>query len=757
MSIKTLILSLFISILILHNTNLIADESELKFSWPIEIETDDGKYITTLYQPQLESFDANILEGRMAVTIKPKDKEIIFGAVWFKARMHTDLDERTVVLEKMDILKTHFPDIVKEENINKFSSLLSQEMESWNLEMSLDRVLASLDEVENLHQLSDQINNDPPTIYFRTAPALLMMIDGDPILKKDEESGLEYVVNTPSFIVKDSKKDEYFITDGNFWYSSKEILNGWESTKHPPSKVKKFADDNIQKNSEDTDSIAKTYTEAPELIIETNAAELIIVDGEIDYKAIEGTSLLYVDNTESDIIMDINSQNHYILVAGRWYYSKSLKDGDWSFCEPDDLPDDFNKIPEESSMATVRPSIPGTPEAETALLEQSIPQTATIDRKTATVEVKYDGDPKFEKIEGTDMSYAINTDKTVLLIEKKYYCIEDAVWFVSDKASGPWEVSTTRPNKVDDIPPESPVYNVKYVYIYDSTPEVVYVGYLPGYTYSYVYGGVVVYGTGYYYQPWYGHYYYPRPVTYGYGVHYSPYSGWGFSVSVRVGWGYHPYSRCYWGPRGYHRGYRHGYHNGYRHGYNRGYSQGAKAGYAAGSRNSNRNVYNNRNSGVTNTGNKRNGQVSNNMNNKARPSNKSNNMYTDRSGNVYQRDKQGNYQNKSNRPAQQPSTGQRPSNSQQPQQRPSTSQQPQQKPSTSQRPSTSQQPQQRPSTSQQPSNTQRNQQLERSHQNRSQGTQNYNRSQQQRSSSGSYNRSGGGGNRSGGSRGGGRR
>ena len=150
------------------------------------------------------------------------------------------------------------------------------------------------------------------------------------------------------------------------------------------------------------------------------------------------------------------------------------------------------------------------------------------------------------------MSYAINTDKTVLLIEKKYYCIEDAVWFVSDKATGPWEVSTVRPDEVDEIPPESPVYNVKYVYIYDSTPDVVYVGYLPGYTYSYVYGGVVVYGTGYYYRPWYGYYYYPRPVTYGYGVHYSPYSGWGFSFSIRVGWGYHPYSRCYWGPRGYH-------------------------------------------------------------------------------------------------------------------------------------------------------------------------------------------------------------
>ena len=276
---KTPFLAILITVITLFSVRLIADESIPEFSWPIEIESEDG-FVTTLYQPQLESFNANILEGRMAVTIKPPEKEMIFGAVWFKARMSTDLDNRTVLLEKMDIIKTHFPDMLDEENINKFSKLLSEELESWNLKMSLDRILASLDEVENLKQLSDDINNDPPAIYFRTTPAILMLIDGDPILKKDEDSGLEYVVNTPYFIVKDTKKDNYYITDGTFWFTSKEILTGWEATKKPPSKVKKFAEDNIEDN--EPDSIAQSYTEAPELIIETKAAELILVGGEID-------------------------------------------------------------------------------------------------------------------------------------------------------------------------------------------------------------------------------------------------------------------------------------------------------------------------------------------------------------------------------------------------------------------------------------------------------------------------------------------
>lgn len=717
---------------------------ETEFNWPMEIESNG--FVTTLYQPQLETFEGNVLSGRMALTIKPKEKEMIFGAVWFKATMSTDLENRTVRLVSIKIEDTHFPDMIDTAKISKFNGLLEEEVQSWDIVMSLDRLSASLEEVENLKQLSDQIKNDPPKVFFRKKPAVLVMIDGAPKLQKEEESGLEYVVNTPFFIVKDSKSD-YYINGGKFWYTSKSVTSGYEETTKIPANVKAFA----EKNQTDTapDTAVESYTSAPELIVQTSAAELIIVDGEMDYKPIEGTSLLYVYNTESDIVMDISSQRHFVLLAGRWYASKSLEDGDWKFIEPTDLPSEFAKIPENSDMSEVRASIPGTPEANSALLEQSIPQTATIDRKEAKVAVKYDGDPKFEAITGTAMKYAVNCDKTVLLIEKKYYCIENAVWFVSSQAKGPWEVSVERPEGVDDIPPESPVYNVKYVYVYESTPEVVYVGYLPGYNYSYVYGGVVVYGSGYYYQPWYGTYYYPRPVTYGYGVHYNPYTGWGFTVGVSYGWvswGYHPYHHAYWGPRGYHSGYRHGYNNGYRHGYNNGY----RAGYAAGSRNGNRNVYANQRTGVKSTGNINRGNAGS-VNGRTRPSTKQNNMYTDKKGNVYQRDKSGNYQNRTNKPANRPSTGQKPSTrpSTKPAQRPS-GQKPTTKPTT--KPATK--PATRPAT--QPASKP---QLDRSAKSRTQGTQNYQRTQQQRSYGGSRPSGGGRARPSGGARptGGGRR
>ncbi len=652
-----------------------AEEEENQLTWPREIETKE-KVVITLYQPQLESFENDILIGRMAVSAKPADKDLIFGAIWFSARLITDLENRVVMLDKMKVTQTHFPD-VKEDKVEYFSRMLEAEIGGWDFEMSLDKLLASLELAEVNKKHSTHLNNAPPKIFFRTTPAMLIYIDGNPILQDTDESGIQYVANTPYFLVKDTKKGDFYLKGDKWWYTSKKITSDWESTEKVPKKVSKLADKAIDDEGLDQDSALMAMDQPPELIISTTPAELIVTDGEPDYTPIEGTPLLYVKNTESDILMDINSQNHYILLAGRWYSSKTLQDGDWTFAEPDDLPPEFSEIPTESPMADVRPSVPGTEEANIAVLEQTIPQTATVDRKTATFEVSYDGDPEFKKIEGTTMAYAVNCDKSVLLIDNWYYGVDNGIWFESTKAKGPWVVSTERPEGVDDIPPESPVYNVKYVYIYDSTPEVVYVGYTPGYTCSYVYGGVVVYGTGYYYNPWYRNYYYPRPVTWGFGVHYNPWTGWGFSIGFGFGW--HRPHYGWWGPRGYHHGYRRGYNRGYsrgyNRGYNRGYSAGAKRGYQAGQRSANSNVYNNRSNGVQSTGvtqrqaqanaarnqggnanrqaqaqnraNVQNNTRGSTPNTNTRQSTKQNNVYADRNGNVQSRDQNGNWENRS--------------------------------------------------------------------------------------------------------------
>ncbi len=725
-------------------------QEEDSFSWPKEIETAKG--VATVYQPQLESLNGNIVEGRAAISYQETgSKEMDFGAFWFRATLETNTDERTAVMEAVDVVQLNFPMIEDEDRLEKARLGLENEIESWDIVFSMDHLIASLADAEQIVEMESKINNDAPEIYFRNEPTVLVSIDGDPIFKEDGESSLSYVVNSPFFLVKDGKSNALYLKGGKFWYTAATVSSQWKATSNIPRNIAQFEEKN-RPNETAVDSAAAEMKSPPELLVSTTSAELVLIDGEPDYGTIKETQLLYIKNTESDVLVEIDSQKHYVLIAGRWYSSTSLKDGEWTFVEPKNLPEDFANIPEDSDMSEIRINIPGTPEAQEALLAQSIPQTAAVDRKEATIEVKFDGEPKFEKIEGTEITYAANCDKTVMRITNKYYCVDNGIWFVSDSPKGPYVVSDTRPDEVDAIPPDSPVYNTKYVYIYDSTPEVVYVGYTPGYMYSYSYGGVVVYGTGYAYPYWYGSVYYPRPVTYGYGVHYNPWTGWGFSVGISygwVGWGYHPYYRPYWGPAGYHAGYRHGYHHGYHNGYNHGYHNGYRAGYAAANRNNgNRNVYKQQR-GVKPTTRPSAGTRPSTA---SRPSKKPNNVYTDKSGNVYQRDKSGSWNQKtkgSQRPSTMPSS--RPSSGNA--SRPSTGSASRPSTQPSSRPST--QPSTRPST--RPSTMPSNSGLNQSYQNRSRGQQNHQNYQRSSSPSRNYSRPSSGGSRGGGSRGGGGR
>ena len=106
---KKILVFLFV---LLVNSSFAQDE---QLVWPREIES--GKYVITLYQPQLETLSGNNLDGRMAISIKKGNDDLIFGASWFTVQLDTDKSSRTAVLENLDITKIKFPDIKDKRNI----------------------------------------------------------------------------------------------------------------------------------------------------------------------------------------------------------------------------------------------------------------------------------------------------------------------------------------------------------------------------------------------------------------------------------------------------------------------------------------------------------------------------------------------------------------------------------------------------------------------------------------------------------------
>jgi hypothetical protein len=529
-----------------------AAESE----WPLEIASAEGKVI--LYQPQPDTLKDDKLTGRSAVSITPQETDTpLFGALWFDARISTDRDERVVTMHDIKILQVKLPHASSELE-GKTIQILKDEIPKMSITFSLDRLLSTLEEAEKEHASAENLKTDPPKIIFTAIPSVLVTIDGPPQLRPLPDTKVMQVVNTPFVMLFEPEFKTYYLKGGEQWFAAEDVFGPWQSDITPPSSILSVPLRAIDKDESSSPRKEILRLKMERIVVATEPTEIIVTNGDPKYTPIKGTDLLFMSNTGSDVFLDIESQNYYVVLTGGWYRGPSLN-GPWTYIPADQLPPGFAKIPPGSPKGNTLAYVAGTQQAKEAVLDASIPQTAAI-RRDSTITVTYDGTPKFERIDGTNLSYAVNSAYAVLEFEEKFYSCHQAVWYTADTPLGPWTVAVEIPTEIYSIPPSSPLYHVKYVRVYHSTPDVVYVGYLPGYLGWYVNGPTVVYGTGWYYPGCYGPYYYPRPWTWGFGFHYNSFVGWGFGFNygyigpgawVGFGVGFGGYWGGWWGPRGY--------------------------------------------------------------------------------------------------------------------------------------------------------------------------------------------------------------
>jgi hypothetical protein len=392
---------------------------------------------------------------------------------------------------------------------------------------------------------------------------MLVQVDGAPAWRAVEGTSWERLLNTRPLVLRAAGAHYLHLFDG--WLEAPDLAGPWQvseakvegrETARKKALEKQPADllEGGDPGDEKTPKPTLAKGPVPEVLVVTEPTELVVTEGEPDWTSIAGTELLYVSNTSGNVFKHLSDQQTYVLLSGRWFAGAGL-DGPWSHVAQGALPADFATIPDDSPKENVKASVAGTPQAEEATIADGVPQTATVRRDEAKIAPRIDGEPKLESIAGTDLHQVANASVPIVLAGGSYYAVENGVWFVATSPAGPWAVATAVPAEIYTIPASSALHYVTYVRVYESTPEVVVVGYTPGYYGTVVADGVVVYGTGYAYTPWVGTVYYAPPVTWGYscGIVYTPWSGWAFTFGVAWGWGYWggwyaPYPTPYWGP-----------------------------------------------------------------------------------------------------------------------------------------------------------------------------------------------------------------
>lgn len=527
--------------------------------WPRKHVQAGGTVIS--YQPQVDEWkNFKDITWRQAFTLTPTGGKEVVGAVTIVGTTNVDTDKHMVLIYDLHVISTSFPSL-DPDSAAKMAKLIRTFLPP-TVPISLERVVAYLPKPESVNTV--KLKNDPPFIFVSYSPAILLAVDGEPVLAEIPKTKLKFIVNTRWPLFLDTTKSQYYVLVGQQWLTAADLHGPWSAAAKLPKDMDNLPQEAQWKALQKViPPPAQSSAVTPKVFYSTAPAEVILFDGKPTYAKIRETQLVYATNTADPLFLYSPTNDYYYLTSGRWFRAKDLK-GPWSFASLD-LPADFAKIPLSSPASAVLASVPGTEEAKNAVLIAQIPTVMEIDPKSAAAQAKvtYTGEPKFAPIEGTSLAYATNTQDKVIKVGDVYYLCLQGVWFMSTSAQGPWTTASSVPQVIYTIPPSSPVYNVTYVTQTTTSSGTVSSSYTAGYLGVFVMGAavgaVIANGSGYYYPPYVGYppygypVYRPYPTPYGgtpyyntvtgaYGVAQTAYGPYGSATRTAS---YNPYTGTY--------------------------------------------------------------------------------------------------------------------------------------------------------------------------------------------------------------------
>src|SRR6201988_787537 len=301
--------------------------------WPRRFSV--GTNSVAVYQPPLEEWSGNSLSARAAIAItKNQSKQPLYGVLWFSARAEIDKINRLVTLSDFKVNKLSIP--MAPDKAAAFQLAFQARATRQDEVIALDRLLADMAiNHAATNNTSYEVKNDPPQVFFSTRPAILVLIDGTPVLRPVADTSLERVVNTRVLLLRDQISAKFYLHLMDGWMQSSSISGPWTIAGQTTPALNKALQtaraskqvdllDGSRNGSKPSMAEAVRQNAVPSILVSTQPAELLQTQGDPQVASVEGTELLYVTNTENDIFVHTPSQDHFILLSGRWFNAQSM-------------------------------------------------------------------------------------------------------------------------------------------------------------------------------------------------------------------------------------------------------------------------------------------------------------------------------------------------------------------------------------------------------------------------------------------------
>src|ERR1700738_621970 len=200
--------------------------------WPRQLTSGDNTF--SIFQPQYDHWGQGRLDGRSAVAVEGlASPEPRYGVIWFTARTQVDKETQLVTLEDLTVSKADFPTVP--DGGASYLGALQRAFSEAPLTIARDRLQAELkvEQVETPHRVV-AVRNDPPRIIVSQAPALLVRIDGQPVLRAVAGTSLRRVINTRALLLLDPSAGRYYLWMRNQWLAAPKLDGPRAGGGNPP-------------------------------------------------------------------------------------------------------------------------------------------------------------------------------------------------------------------------------------------------------------------------------------------------------------------------------------------------------------------------------------------------------------------------------------------------------------------------------------------------------------------------------------------
>jgi hypothetical protein len=361
-----------------------------------------------------------------------------------------------VLFNDLSISKRNFPTLPDQGAA--YAAELKTKLGAAARTISLERVEASLKSA-GVKAPSLPVLNDPPRIIVSNSPAILVPIDGAPVIKPvADDSRFKRVINTRALLLQGGLGDSWYLHVYDGWLSASSLDGPWTKAGRTPIGMEDLARKlaargmvNMLDGGANTTPKPSLANSVPTIYTSQVPTDLIVFKGNPNFVPIAGT-LLWASNTGADVFIDTTSNDYFVLLSGRWFRAPGTN-GPWSFVAGNAVPPDFARIPLNSPAAAGLASVAGTPQAQEAVIANS--QTASIPLQGGPVFTpSFDGPPQFQPIAGTPLSATSNASVPIIQVEPSaYYAVSSGVWFTAGAVTGPWAVASSVPAVIYTIRP----------------------------------------------------------------------------------------------------------------------------------------------------------------------------------------------------------------------------------------------------------------------------------------------------------------